>query len=280
MFAFKNAETRINTGFQTRESRGCDTLYLSAEKQGPIGLQLFKTTSNEGGSMDSSKLNIFSMVKQSVTPWQAASFYGLKPDNHGMCRCLFHDDRTPSMKLYDDHFYCFGCEASGDVIDLTGKLLDLSPKETVARLCHDFGIYPDADGHDAYRPRDQPVPIPNPATHSSNLKRPVTAARTLLKEKVNAATYTLLGIIRITQELMRKYAPADPMSEWNAVFSYAAEHHARAEILLDILLFSDRDELETFFIEHDTELKIYEHFVREDDERKDLLYARKLQHRN
>ena len=230
--------------------------------------------------MDSSTLNMFSIVKQSVTPWQAASFYGLKPDSHGMCRCLFHDDRTPSMKLYDDHFYCFGCGASGDVIDLTGKLLGLSPKESVARLCHDFAIHPNDNGHEAYRPRDQPVPIPNPATHSSNLKRPVTAARTLLKEKVNAATYTLLGIIRITQELMRKYAPADPMSEWNAVFSYAAEHHARAEILLDILLFSDRDELETFFIEHDTELKIYEHFVREDDERKDLLYERKLQHRN
>ena len=79
---------------------------------------------------------------------------------------------------------------------------------------------------------------------------------------------------------MKRYAPADPESEWNSVFSYAADHHARAEILLDILLFSDRDELETFFIEHDTELKIYEHFVREDDERKDLLYERKLQHRS
>ena len=229
--------------------------------------------------MNSSKLNMFSMVKQSVTPWQAASFYGLKPDSHGMCRCLFHDDHTPSMKLYDDHFYCFGCGASGDVIDLTGKLLDLSPKESVARLCHDFGIYPDTDSHEAYRPRDQPFPIPNTATGNSNLKRPAIAGRTLHKEKVNAATHTLLGIIRITQELMRKYAPADPLSEWNAVFSYAEEHHARAEILLDILLFSDRDELETFFIEHDTELKIYENFVREDDERKDLLYERKLQHR-
>ncbi len=230
--------------------------------------------------MNSLKPNIFSIVKQSVTPWQAASFYGLKPDSHGMCRCLFHDDRTPSMKLYNDHFYCFGCGASGDVIDLTGKLLDLSPKETVARLCHDFNIYPDADGHEAYRPRDQPVPVLDAATDSSNLKRPAAADKTLLNEKVNAATRTLHGLLRVTQELMKRYAPADPASEWSPVFSYAAEHHARAEILLDILLFSDRDELETFFIEHDAELKIYEHFVREDNERKDLLYERKLQHRN
>ena len=228
--------------------------------------------------MNSSKLNTFSIVKQSVTPWQAASFYGLKPDSHGMCRCLFHDDHTPSMKLYDDHFYCFG-GASGDVINLTGKLLGLSPKESVVRLCYDFGIYPDANGQKAYRPRDQPVPVRNATTDSSTLNRPATTDRTLLKGKVNVATHTLLSILRITQELMRKYAPDDPESEWNPVFSYAAEHHARAEILLDILLFSDRDELETFFIEHDTELKIYENFVREDDERKDLLYERKLQHR-
>ena len=248
--------------------------------------------------MNSLKPNVFSIVKQSVTPWQAASFYGLKPDSHGMCRCLFHDDRTPSMKLYDDHFYCFGCGASGDVIDLTGRVLNLSPKETVERLCHDFQIHMDAINQQSkttelttllnsvsvknklhYRPRDQPAPVRNVATDSSNSKSPDAAGRTLLKEKVNASTHTLLGILRITQELMKRYAPADPTSEWSPVFSYAAEHHARAEILLDILLFSDRDELETFFIEHDTELKIYENFVREDDERKDLLYERKLQHR-
>ena len=79
--------------------------------------------------MHQQQKNIFTIVKQSVTPRQAASFYGLKPDRCGMCRCLFHDDHTPSLKLYDDHFYCFGCGASGDVTDLTGQLLDLTPGE-------------------------------------------------------------------------------------------------------------------------------------------------------
>lgn len=33
--------------------------------------------------------------------------------------CLFHDDSTPSMQLYDDYtFYCHGCEARGDSHDL------------------------------------------------------------------------------------------------------------------------------------------------------------------
>lgn len=40
--------------------------------------------------------------------------------------CLFHEDRNPSMKLYDDHFYCFGCGKHGDVTDMVGELFGLS----------------------------------------------------------------------------------------------------------------------------------------------------------
>jgi DNA primase len=34
--------------------------------------------------------------------------------------CLFHSERTPSMRVNDAHgiFYCFGCGASGDIIEL------------------------------------------------------------------------------------------------------------------------------------------------------------------
>jgi DNA polymerase I len=35
----------------------------------------------------------------------------------GKVSCPFHDDRTPSCHIYDDHFYCFGCNARGDAVD-------------------------------------------------------------------------------------------------------------------------------------------------------------------
>jgi DNA polymerase I-like protein with 3'-5' exonuclease and polymerase domains len=31
--------------------------------------------------------------------------------------CPFHDDSTPSLHIYDDHFHCFGCGAHGDAVD-------------------------------------------------------------------------------------------------------------------------------------------------------------------
>lgn len=43
------------------------------------------------------------------------------------------------MKLYGDHFHCFGCGAHGDVIDLTAGLLSCSKGEAARRLAADFG---------------------------------------------------------------------------------------------------------------------------------------------
>ena len=61
-------------------------------------------------------MNIFESVKAAVTTRQAAEHYGIEVNHHGMARCPFHDDRTPSMKL-DTRYHCFGCGADGDVID-------------------------------------------------------------------------------------------------------------------------------------------------------------------
>ena len=57
-----------------------------------------------------------------------------------MVCCPFHADRTPSMKLNEDYFYCFGCGATGDVIDLVARLFHLPPAEAAKRLAEDFGV--------------------------------------------------------------------------------------------------------------------------------------------
>ena len=87
-------------------------------------------------------MNVFEAVKQSVTTRQAASFYGIRVGRNGMVCCPFHNDRTPSMKV-DSRFYCFGCGATGDVIDLVARLFALSSYEAAQKLAQDFGIGPD-----------------------------------------------------------------------------------------------------------------------------------------
>ena len=79
----------------------------------------------------------YSKIKHTVPPIEASRRYGTV--KYGFMRCPFHADRVPSLKLYGDHFHCFGCGAHGDVVDLTAGLLGCSKAEAARRLEVDFG---------------------------------------------------------------------------------------------------------------------------------------------
>ena len=88
-------------------------------------------------------MNLFDTVKAAVTPRMAAERYGLPVQQGSMVCCPFHADRTPSMKLNEDYFYCFGCGAKGDVIEFTSKLFGINAQEAAQKLSADFGIKAD-----------------------------------------------------------------------------------------------------------------------------------------
>lgn len=88
-------------------------------------------------------MNLFENVKAAVTLKEAAEHYDLKVRSGDMVCGPFHNDRTPSMKLNEDYFYCFGCGVHGDVIDFVARLFDLSNYEAAQKLAYDFGIDPD-----------------------------------------------------------------------------------------------------------------------------------------
>ena len=70
-------------------------------------------------------MNLFKQVKAAVPAIQAARDHGMRVSRSGMALCPFHDDHHPSLQL-GDRYYCHACGASGDVIDLTAKLLGIS----------------------------------------------------------------------------------------------------------------------------------------------------------
>ena len=78
-----------------------------------------------------------------------------------MTRCPFHEDHTPNMKLNDAYYYCFGCGATGDVIDLTARLFDLSCLQAARKLVQDFDLSPD-------KPPSGAVALPKPPIAPSN----------------------------------------------------------------------------------------------------------------
>ena len=88
-------------------------------------------------------MNLFKTVKQSVSVPDAAKRYGIEANRHGMARCPFHDDRHPSLKLNPEYYYCFGCGATGDVIDFAARLFGLGVYEAAKKLAADFDLDPD-----------------------------------------------------------------------------------------------------------------------------------------
>ncbi len=49
--------------------------------------------------------------------------------------CIFHNERTPSMHVYaDNHFHCYSCDKTGDVIDVVMQMQSLDFKAAVDYL--------------------------------------------------------------------------------------------------------------------------------------------------
>ena len=54
--------------------------------------------------------------------------------------CPFHDEKTPSFYVYDDHFHCFGCGAHGDAISFVMQSQGLGFMEAVGQLAAASGL--------------------------------------------------------------------------------------------------------------------------------------------
>src|SRR5918992_95432 len=64
--------------------------------------------------------------------------------------CPFHDERTPSFKVnpHDKLYYCFGCEASGDVFRFVEEKEGLDFPQAVESLAERYGVELERDDED------------------------------------------------------------------------------------------------------------------------------------
>ena len=85
---------------------------------------------------------ISAQIKSAVTMPEICEKYGIEISRTGFTVCPFHNEKTPSLKIYKDSrgFYCFGCGKGGDVIAFTQAYFNLSYKDTVKKLNYDFGL--------------------------------------------------------------------------------------------------------------------------------------------
>ena len=180
--------------------------------------------------------NVFEMVKQSVTVREAAERYGIEVKRGGMACCPFHDDKNPSMKLNEEYFYCFGCGATGDVIDLTARLYNLSPKEAAEKLAQDFGLIYDSQ-----------------APPRRNYVRQKTEAQKF-QENRDHAFRVLADYFHLLRKWEAGYTPKTPEEPMHPRFLEAVQQKDYIGYLLDSFLEDSPEEQKAWIAEHTAEI--------------------------
>ena len=173
-------------------------------------------------------MSIFETIKEQLDLRAVAEQYGVDSRN-GMTACIFHDDRNPSMKLYQDHFFCFGCGACGDVTALTAKLFGISQAEAAQKLAADFGI---AEVHN---------------TEKSSIKTKLTVIGERQMEQ--EAFRVLCDYCHLLRSARTELAPKSPDEPFHPLFAESLQHLEEYEYYCDIFITGSKDECTEFMNE-------------------------------
>ena len=188
--------------------------------------------------------SVFEAVKQSVTLREAAQMYGIEVNRSGMACCPFHDDKNPSMKLNEEYFYCFGCGATGDVIDFTARLYNLSPKEAAEKLAQDFGLAYDS----------QAPPRRRYVRQKSEAQK--------FKEDRDHTFRVLADYFHLLRKWETDYTPKTPEENPHPRFMEAIQRKDYVGYLLDFFLEDTPDEQRLWIAEHQSEIAKLERRVK------------------
>ena len=169
-------------------------------------------------------MTIYESIKAAISVKQAAEHYGLKVSRSGMACCLFHHDRHPSLKLNEDYFFCFGCGAKGDVIDLVTRLFGLSSYEAAQKLAADFGIGTE----------------PGRAVEAS--RKPKRPHIRQFREDEMLCFRVLTDYLHLLEDWKLQYAPQTPDEPYDDRFVEACQMHCHIEYMADVLTVGNLEE--------------------------------------
>ena len=158
--------------------------------------------------------SVFEAVKAAVPVRAAAERYGLEVKFSDMARCPFHEDHTPSMKLYEDHFYCFGCGKHGDVISLVAELFAIPPYDAACKLADDFSV--DTDAEIVHQPAREELKI--------------------FREDQLRCQRVLSAYLHLLTEWKTQYVPTDPDAEPDDRYVEACQMIDTIDYLTDLLI--------------------------------------------
>ena len=117
--------------------------HFSASKEINYSLIISQPKKKSSENCKNYATDLFSAIKNTLNIAVVLDYYGVATNSKGFASCPFHQENTPSFKVYADNnaYYCFGCGEHGTVIDFVTKYFGLSNIEAVRKLNQDFRLY-------------------------------------------------------------------------------------------------------------------------------------------
>ena len=174
---------------------------------------------------------VFEEIKDRVSMPEVVKFYGFDVNRGGMMCCPFHDDRNPSMKIYEQNYYCFGCGESGDATGFVAKIYGLRQIDAAKKISYDFGL--------GLFDRDRAVPI---KTEPSEYQK--------FRSWINSATIIVSAYFDKLNDWRERYRPKNENDKPNALFVESLQQMSYVEYLRDTLKFGSKEDQHDMY-EHD-----------------------------
>ena len=176
-------------------------------------------------------MRISTEIKKRVSCQDVCREYGIDVNRAGFTRCLWHNEKTASLKIYPGGrgYHCFGCGQSGSCIDLVMKLFDCSVGDACTRLNEDFRLGLIREGNLSNAER---IAQNREAWERRRREREIEAQHETLIEEFNEAIKNL----RLAQMLMTATDPTDQDADFDDYFAIAVRETELARYRADMAL--------------------------------------------
>ena len=142
--------------------------------------------------------------------------------------CPFHNEKTPSFVVSGtkQYFTCFGCGASGDVIEFVRRYYNLEFGDAVDKLATQYGITMEHSNYDDKRARYYEVN-----------KMAATFFYDSFTKKANKG-YAYMKNRGITPQVLKKFGIGYADEQWDSLYKYLLSKGVDEKIMLELGLIS------------------------------------------
>lgn len=160
-------------------------------------------------------------ARQYISMRAAAERWGFTPNRAGFICCPFHREKTPSLHLWEDHYYCFGCGVGGDLVDFTMRLHDMGFLAAVELLNDEFSLGYALKEKQSYRERRR-------AVAERERRKLLAAQRRAAERRISERCDKALSIWTFYDICRVKFAPRSPGEELHPLYVMAVQDLPRA----------------------------------------------------